>query len=81
MILLAEMTGSDYTDGIESVGPVTALEILADFPGNGLEPLRYFRDWWEKHQKDYNLPPGTKLREKLVRLRLPNGKIFMMRNG
>ena len=81
MILLAEMTGSDYTDGIESVGPVTALEILADFPGNGLEPLRLFRDWWDRHQKDFNLPPGTKLREKLVRLRLPNGKEFAWFSG
>jgi DNA excision repair protein ERCC-5 len=74
MILLAELTGSDYTDGVESVGPVTALEILADFPGNGMEPLQKFRDWWLKYHKDYNLPPGSKLREKLVRLRLPNGE-------
>lgn len=73
MILLAELTGSDYTDGVESVGPVTALEILADFPGNGIEPLKQFREWWEKHQKDLTLPPGSKLREKLVRLKLPYG--------
>jgi DNA excision repair protein ERCC-5 len=73
MILLAELTGSDYTEGVESVGPVTALEILADFPGNGLEPLLQFRRWWDQHQTDYNLPPGSKLREKLVRLRLPSG--------
>lgn len=73
MILLAELTGSDYTDGIESVGPVTALEILADFPGSGIDPLLQFKTWWEKHQRDYTLPPGSKLREKLVRLRLPQG--------
>ncbi len=50
MILLAELTGSDYTDGIESVGPVTALEILAEFPGPGLDPLKNFKTWWEKYQ-------------------------------
>lgn len=50
MILLAELTGSDYTDGVESVGPVTALEILAEFPGSGLDPLKKFKAWWEKFQ-------------------------------
>lgn len=32
MILLALLVGSDYTTGIQGVGPVTALEILASFP-------------------------------------------------
>jgi hypothetical protein len=35
--------------------------------------LLQFRRWWDQHQTDYNLPPGSKLREKLVRLRLPSG--------
>ena len=30
MILLAMLTGSDYTEGIDNVGPVTAMEILAE---------------------------------------------------
>lgn len=77
MILLAELTGSDYTDGVESVGPVTALEILAEFNGCGLNPLKEFRSWWEKHQVDLSLPPGSKLKEKLIKLRLPDG----MRNS
>lgn len=32
MILLALLVGSDYTIGIQGIGPVTALEILAAFP-------------------------------------------------
>lgn len=45
LINLALLTGSDYTEGIQGVGPVGALEILAEFPGEGLESLERFRDW------------------------------------
>ncbi|KAK9879714.1 hypothetical protein WA026_006774 [Henosepilachna vigintioctopunctata] len=34
MILLALLVGSDYTTGLQGVGPVTALEILAAFPSS-----------------------------------------------
>lgn len=71
LILLAMMTGSDYTDGIESVGPVTALEILAEFPGQGLEPLKNFKIWWDEYHKNHAMPPGSKLREKLRKLQVP----------
>ena len=40
MINLALMCGSDYTTGVQGIGPVTALEVLAEFPGEGLEPLK-----------------------------------------
>ena len=66
------MTGSDYTDGIESVGPVTGLEILAEFPGKGMEPLKIFKSWWDEFHSNMAMPPGSKLREKFRKLKLPD---------
>lgn len=44
LISLAQLLGSDYTEGLPGVGPVTAVEILSEFPGkSGLED---FREWW-----------------------------------
>ncbi|KFA73092.1 hypothetical protein S40288_02747 [Stachybotrys chartarum IBT 40288] len=44
LISLAQLLGSDYTEGLPGVGPVTAVEILSEFPGKtGLEE---FREWW-----------------------------------
>ncbi|MCJ1309200.1 DNA repair protein rad2 [Agyrium rufum] len=40
IIQIAHLLGSDYTDGIPSIGPVTALEILSEF-----ENLENFKDW------------------------------------
>lgn len=42
LINLAYLLGSDYTEGIPTVGCVTAMEILNEFPGHGLEPLLKF---------------------------------------
>ena len=39
LIVLAYLLGSDYTDGLEGIGIVMAMEFLRDFPGSGLEPL------------------------------------------
>ncbi|KAL2123104.1 hypothetical protein VTJ04DRAFT_3559 [Mycothermus thermophilus] len=48
LISLAQLLGSDYTEGLTGIGPVTALELLAEFPGpNGLVE---FRDWWQEVQ-------------------------------
>lgn len=41
MIAIAQLLGSDYTTGIPGIGPVTALEILAEF-----QDLDGFREWW-----------------------------------
>ncbi|EMC94351.1 hypothetical protein BAUCODRAFT_73871 [Baudoinia panamericana UAMH 10762] len=41
LIAVAHLLGSDYTEGLPSVGPVTALEILGEFVS-----LSDFKDWW-----------------------------------
>ena len=41
LIGIAQLLGSDYTEGLPGVGPVTALEILSEFPD-----LPDFRNWW-----------------------------------
>ncbi|KAG5651364.1 hypothetical protein H0H81_008933 [Sphagnurus paluster] len=48
LIRLAYLLGSDYTDGLPGVGPVVAMELLKEFPGE--DGLQKFRDWWLKVQ-------------------------------
>lgn len=50
VIQAAHLLGSDYTEGLSHVGPVTAMEILSEFPS-----LVEFRDWWEKVQSGQKL--------------------------
>ncbi|KAH6609289.1 hypothetical protein Trco_002635 [Trichoderma cornu-damae] len=48
LISLAQLLGSDYTEGLPGVGPVTAVEILSEFPGK--DGLEKFREWWQEVQ-------------------------------
>ncbi|KAM9282949.1 DNA excision repair protein ERCC-5-like isoform 1-T2 [Cariama cristata] len=76
LINLAYLLGSDYTDGIPNVGFVTAMEILNEFPGHGLEPLLKFAEWWNEAQKNKKLrlnPHDTKVKKKLRELQLSSG--------
>lgn len=59
LIQMAMLVGSDYTVGIEGVGPVTAIEILAYFSEKSNKPeteadiaeaLRKFKLWIEKNR-------------------------------
>ncbi|KGL76888.1 DNA repair protein complementing XP-G cells, partial [Tinamus guttatus] len=76
LINLAYLLGSDYTEGIPNVGFVTAMEILNEFPGPGLEPLLKFTEWWAEAQKEKKLRPNphdTKVKKKLRHLQLSSG--------
>lgn len=68
------MLGSDYTEGLAGVGPVTALEILGEFDGS----LVKFREWWEAVQmnvitkeNDEGNPFRKKFRKNATKLFLP----------
>ena len=63
LVSLAYLLGSDYTIGLPGVGPVVALELLANFPGpKGLDE---FKRWWMKVQRgqDSERETSTKWRK------------------
>ena len=66
LIRIAHLLGSDYTEGLPSVGPVTALEILSEF-----ETLEDFKEWWARVQTGRNLTAeedaGSSFRRKFKR--------------
>ena len=43
MINLALLCGSDYTDGIQGIGPVTAMEVLGEFAADDVRGLQQFK--------------------------------------
>ncbi|KUI60471.1 DNA repair protein rad13 [Cytospora mali] len=54
LISIAHLLGSDYTEGLPGIGPVSAVEILSEFPGkDGLED---FKRWWTEVQHNPNRP-------------------------
>ncbi|KAK2043048.1 DNA excision repair protein [Colletotrichum somersetense] len=56
LIAIAQLLGSDYTEGLPGVGPVTAVEILSEFPGK--DGLNRFKEWWQDVQMN-NRPKET----------------------
>lgn len=74
LIGVAHLLGSDYTEGVPSVGPVTALEILSEF-----ENLEAFAEWWSQVQLGQKLsaedaanPFRRKFKRTASKLFLPN---------
>ena len=65
LISLAYLLGSDYTIGLPGVGPVVALELLANFPGpTGIDD---FKAWWTMVQKGQDKEDNsTKWRKSFV---------------
>jgi DNA excision repair protein ERCC-5 len=56
LIQIAFLLGSDYTEGIPGIGPVAAMEILAEFSKEEEEdleaPLLRFKEWYEGMSDD-----------------------------
>jgi len=81
LISLALLLGSDYTEGLPGVGPVTALEILSHFPPGDKQALIQFAEWWTDVQQrgrpasaDASSPWRTKFRRAhATKLFLPPG--------
>ncbi|XP_029207712.2 DNA excision repair protein ERCC-5-like isoform X2 [Acropora millepora] len=71
LICIAFVTGSDYTEGIQGVGPVGAMEILQEFPGEGLEGLKKFKSWHKETQEQTKIPQETKVKRKMRSVVLP----------
>ncbi|KAF2454265.1 hypothetical protein BDY21DRAFT_267496, partial [Lineolata rhizophorae] len=76
LVALAQLLGSDYAQGLPGVGPVTAIELLAEFDG-----LEAFTEWWADVQngtrpvaEDRRVPVRRKFRKaQATKLFLPHG--------
>ena len=75
LVSIAHLLGSDYTEGLPSVGPVTALEILSEF-----ENLEAFSEWWgtvQLGQSASSVDTSSSFRRKFkknaAKIFLPNG--------
>jgi DNA excision repair protein ERCC-5 len=75
LIAAAQLLGSDYTEGVPSVGPVTAIELLAEFAGDG--GLAGFKTWWTKVQSGIDTPEesSTRFRKRFKRQNV--AKVFL----
>ncbi|KAL8999177.1 MAG: hypothetical protein Q9169_001956 [Polycauliona sp. 2 TL-2023] len=72
LIGVAHLLGSDYTDGIPSVGPVTALEILSEF-----QSLEVFAEWCNTVQLAQKLSAEDSANAFRRKFRKQASKIFM----
>lgn len=79
---MALLVGSDYTVGLNGIGPVTALEILASFPSTQqslLEGLEKFRDWFTGRNKTAS--PRHSLKRKIRNTVISSGMFFFNYSG
>lgn len=72
LIQVGLMLGSDYTEGIKGIGPVLAMEILAEFGS-----LEEFKLWYDDHTKKVTRNENpTGLKKNLLN-RIKSGKLFL----
>jgi len=66
LIRLACLLGSDYTEGLAGVGPVVAMELVKEFPGE--DGLERFAGWWSRVQsgRDKKEESTSKFRKSFV---------------
>ncbi|KAJ7030398.1 hypothetical protein C8F04DRAFT_1113495 [Mycena alexandri] len=69
LIRLAYLLGSDYVEGLAGVGPVVAMELLDEFPGE--DGLHKFKEWWTKVQSGKDKPEDNKSKKNFKDLYLP----------
>ncbi|EGW35489.1 uncharacterized protein SPAPADRAFT_69718 [Spathaspora passalidarum NRRL Y-27907] len=72
LIELALLLGSDYTEGIKGIGPVLAMEILAEF-----ESLEGFKDWFDDNTKTVKSNNDLNALRKSLLTRIKNGKLYL----
>ncbi|CUS22468.1 LAQU0S05e06040g1_1 [Lachancea quebecensis] len=69
---LAQLLGSDYTTGVKSVGPVSAMEILAEFGS-----LQKFRNWYNEGQFNKKKQEEESTFEKRLRKKLVTNEVIL----
>ena len=81
LIRLAYLLGSDYTEGLGGVGPVVAMELVKEFPGE--DGLEKFVEWWKKVQsgRDGKGESTNKFRKSFVSLPFPPSYPPAFRSG
>ncbi|RKP29771.1 PIN domain-like protein [Metschnikowia bicuspidata] len=72
LIELAFLLGSDYTEGIKGIGPVLAMEILAEFGD-----LCQFKEWFDSHTKATAPPSAQYKLQKALLARVRSDKLFL----
>ena len=81
LIRLAYLLGSDYTEGLAGVGPVVAMELVKEFPGE--DGLEKFVEWWRKVQsgRDRKDESANKFRKSFVSAWFPPSYFPVFRSG
>ncbi|CAI6535176.1 AIS_HP2_G0021230.mRNA.1.CDS.1 [Saccharomyces cerevisiae] len=72
MIELAQLLGSDYTNGLKGMGPVSSIEVIAEFGS-----LKNFKDWYNNGQFDKRKQETENKFEKELRKKLVNNEIIL----